>query len=93
MVVLQTRAVMYKHNHRKPIACEAMAQHLANTLYQKRFFPYYTFNLLAGLDAKGVGAVYTYDAVGSYERCGFSAMGSGVHSNRSTGDTDMRILT
>jgi 20S proteasome subunit beta 6 len=69
---------MYKHNHRKPISCEAMAQRLSNTLYYKRFFPYYTFNLIAGLDVHGVGAVFTYDAVGSYERTGFSVQGTGV---------------
>ena len=40
-------------NHRRPMGCQAMAQLLSNTLYHKRFFPYYTFNLCAGLDEQG----------------------------------------
>lgn len=74
---LRTRHVMYAFNHRKPMPCSALAQLLSNTLYYKRFFPYYTFNLCAGLDEEGRGAVYTYDAVGSYERVGYSCQGTG----------------
>ena len=75
---MQSIAVVYQHNHRKPMACEAVAQLLSNQLYYKRFFPFYAFNLCAGLDADGKGAVYSYDAVGSYERCGFGCQGSGA---------------
>ncbi|EDQ84148.1 uncharacterized protein MONBRDRAFT_13089 [Monosiga brevicollis MX1] len=45
-------------------------------LYRKRFFPYYTNNILAGLDAEGKGCVYSYDPVGSYEREVFRAAGT-----------------
>lgn len=51
--LLQARNVMFQHNHGKPMSCKATAQLLSNTLYYKRFFPYYTFNLCAGLDDEG----------------------------------------
>ena len=50
---LHARHVMYQFNHRRPMSCPAMSQLLSNTLYHKRFFPYYTFNLCAGLDDEG----------------------------------------
>ena len=49
----QTRNVMFQHSHGKPMSCPATAQLLSNTLYHKRFFPFFTFNLCAGLDEEG----------------------------------------
>jgi hypothetical protein len=51
--LLQSCNVMFQHNHGKPMSCKGAAQLLSNTLYYKRFFPYYTFNLCAGLDEEG----------------------------------------
>ena len=45
--------MQYQFAHRRAMSVAAMAQLLGNTLYYKRFFPYYTFNLCAGLDAEG----------------------------------------
>ncbi|KAI8096819.1 nucleophile aminohydrolase [Halteromyces radiatus] len=66
--VLEQRLKWYKFAHDKDMSCDALAQMLSNTLYQRRFFPYYAFCVLGGVDENGKGGVYCYDAIGSYER-------------------------
>ena len=77
---LDIRCKMYKHSHEEHMSTEATAQLLSNTLYYRRFFPYYAFNIVAGLDAEGKGAVYGYDAVGSYQRQPDNAVAEGSSS-------------
>lgn len=76
--VLDYKIVNYKHDHRKEMSTDSISQMLSNTLYYKRFFPYYTFNVLAGLDKDGNGAVYGYDAIGSFERMQYCVTGTGT---------------
>ncbi|XP_057303985.1 proteasome subunit beta type-1-B-like [Hydractinia symbiolongicarpus] len=73
---VQVRLKMYEHEHYKTMSCTSIAQMLSTMLYYKRFFPYYTYNIIAGLDKDGKGAVYSYDPVGSYEREVYRATGS-----------------
>ncbi|KAL8424605.1 hypothetical protein Efla_003721 [Eimeria flavescens] len=91
------RVAMFKHQHREEPSVVAVAQLLSTILYSRRFFPYYTFNVLFGLDAEGKsaclfvvvglsvglplfvrkGAVFGYDAIGSFERAMYNCAGTG----------------
>lgn len=74
---LKTRVAMFKHQHHEEPSVVAVAQLLSTVLYSRRFFPYYTFNVLFGIDAEGKGAVYGYDAIGSFERAQYNCAGTG----------------
>eukprot|EP00494_Astrolonche_serrata_P002507 UN02513 len=74
--MLQFRLKEYKLEHGEDMGVSAIAQLLSNTLYHRRFFPYYTFNVLAGVDDSGQGLVYGYDAIGSTVEDGYGAAGS-----------------
>ncbi|XP_026192319.1 proteasome subunit beta type-1-like [Cyclospora cayetanensis] len=74
---LKTRVAMFQHQHREEPSVIAVAQLLSTVLYSRRFFPYYTFNVLFGLDSEGKGAVFGYDAIGSFERANYNCAGTG----------------
>ena len=74
---IEARVKLYDYENNRIISTNAVASMLSKMLYYRRFFPYYTYNLVAGLDDEGKGAVYSFDPVGSYERehyrCGGTA--------------------
>lgn len=52
---------------------------LSSILYSRRFFPFYTFNILTGKELDGRVLGFSFDAVGSFEICQAISSGSGQH--------------
>lgn len=44
---------MYKHSNNKMMTSGAIAAMLSTILYSRRFFPYYVYNIIGGLDEEG----------------------------------------
>ena len=55
---------------------KAIARLIQTMLYGRRFFPYYVYNILGGIEEVCTGAVYSVDPVGSYERDAGRAAGA-----------------
>lgn len=91
--MLRARHTTYQFDHRKAMSTRAVAQSLSNTLYSRRFFPLYTFNLVCGLDAEGRGVVFTYDAVGSHEAVAYSCQGSGRELVQTVLDSQLKAAS
>ncbi|KAE9553454.1 hypothetical protein FO519_003326 [Halicephalobus sp. NKZ332] len=75
--VLQSRLHKYRFDYRCDMTVDLCAELLARNLYYRRFFPYYTGAILAGIDEDGKGAVYSYDPVGCIERIAYTCSGAG----------------
>ncbi|KAJ8301001.1 hypothetical protein KUTeg_022520 [Tegillarca granosa] len=74
--VINARLKIYENEHHKKMSTTAIAAMLSTMLYYRRFFPYYVYNIVAGLDDEGKGCVFSFDPVGSYERESYRAGGS-----------------
>ena len=62
------------------LGVQSVANLLQQVLYGRRGFPYYSFCIVAGIDHQqhsSCGAVYVYDAIGSYERVAVASTGTG----------------
>lgn len=66
----------YLYDHNTTMQPGSIAQLLSTLLYSRRFFPYYVYNVLAGLDDNGEGCLYSYDPVGHCEKVSYTAGGS-----------------
>jgi len=73
---LQIQLKMYAYDHQNEMSTKAVAQYASTMLYGRRFFPYYVWNVLAGLDDEGKGCVYSYDPVGHMEKVPYASGGS-----------------
>ncbi|SCV73396.1 BQ2448_7322 [Microbotryum intermedium] len=69
-------AQWYYHTHGEKPSLPSIARLVQTMLYGKRFFPYYAWVILGGIDRDGTGAVYSFDPVGSYERESCRAAGA-----------------
>ncbi|KAI8919698.1 nucleophile aminohydrolase [Entophlyctis helioformis] len=76
---LEQRLEWYQFQHDKQMSAGALAQLLSTILYYKRFFPYYVWNTIGGLDENGKGCVFSYDPVGNYEKHHWNCSGSAGH--------------
>jgi len=75
--LLEARLHKFRFEHRVDMPVDMCSEMMARNLYYKRFFPYFTGAILAGIDEKGHGAVYNYDCVGCIERRPYDASGNG----------------
>jgi 20S proteasome subunit beta 6 len=74
---LRARIEIYRSTHKRDPDLPQIANLLSITLYMRRFFPYYAFNVLAGMKENGEFTCYGYDAVGSFDEVQYGAQGSG----------------
>jgi len=73
------RIQMYEfQNQGKKPSVPSIAQLVSTLLYYRRFFPYYCFTIVAGVEQDTEdGYLYSYDAVGCLEKLSHSVVGTG----------------
>lgn len=76
--LMQWRLNHYKFTYQHEMGVDLFSTMLARTLYYRRFFPYYTGSILAGITDDGEGAVYSYDPIGMVQRTSCDCSGTGA---------------
>jgi 20S proteasome subunit beta 6 len=54
MTFLIVRSQWYRHAHAKDMPLRAIARLIQTMLYARRFFPYYVYNILGGIEEDGM---------------------------------------
>ncbi|KAJ7052493.1 nucleophile aminohydrolase [Mycena amicta] len=62
---VRQRLEWYRHAHSKDMPIRAIARLIQTMLYARRFFPYYVYNILGGIEEDGSGARETCRAAGA----------------------------
>jgi 20S proteasome subunit beta 6 len=70
---------LWEIENKKTIPVSSGAYILSSILYSRRFFPYYTFNIVSGKELNGTIKSFSFDAVGSFESCVATSSGTGQH--------------
>jgi proteasome beta subunit len=73
---LKAEVALYRLRRNGPVSAEGAATLLANILSGSRFYPYYAWLILGGVDAKG-GHVFSVDPAGGCIDDRFCSIGSG----------------
>ena len=71
-------STQYEQQHFKELTVESLARAVANTLYSRRFFPFYVMVSVCGIDEQGRGRLFSYDEIGTIEDVKYNANGSGT---------------
>lgn len=59
-LVLKQAAHEFEWSSERPLTVSEASYLLSNTLYYRRFFPYYVFSVLAGLDSDGLKMIANF---------------------------------
>ena len=74
--ILDENIKLYEMTYERTPSSRIIANYLAKVLYQKRFFPYYTFNTIVGVNDEGKAELWSYDAIGSFDQAQYASQGS-----------------
>ncbi len=74
---VEAYAKLFELDHARPITVRSTAKLIANILFYRRLFPYFTQTIVGGIDGEGPG-LYILDPLGSVIPDTYATVGSGA---------------